>query len=117
MFGSTPLVQLAPASVLVAYPTPDPPPSKNRPTCVATTIVFPYANVSGSTAAACWLLGFVNGSAITLVMAADAGVAATNDPTVAATASLDARADMNSLPSGVGEPTLTTRRGLAQRSR
>ena len=67
------------------------PPSKMRPTWEVTTSVEPKANVSGSTAVACWPEGssVVNGSVMTAVFAATADAAETRE---AATASATARA-------------------------
>jgi hypothetical protein len=45
--------------VEVAKPMAEPPPSKNRPTWKALTIVEPKAKVSGSTSVRCWLVGLV----------------------------------------------------------
>ena len=58
MFGSTPAVHVAPLSCVVAYAIPDAPPPKKRPAWEVATKVFPNANVSGSTAVACWLVEF-----------------------------------------------------------
>lgn len=84
--GSTPLVHVTPPSFDVEKAVPEAPPSKYRPTCATETIVLPNANVSGSTAVACWLCGFLDRSAITSVI----GIAACADG--AATSSADAAA-------------------------
>ena len=55
MAGRNPFVHVFPPSVEVAHPTFDAPPSSNRPTWNAATIVEPEANVSGSTSVA-WKL-------------------------------------------------------------
>ncbi len=67
MPGSSPLVQLAPESVLVAQPMSEAPPSVNRPVCWASTMVEPKEKVSGSTSVACWLEELVNGSVLSSV--------------------------------------------------
>src|SRR5437899_12933011 len=60
--GRNPDVQDLPPLVEVAKPMFEAPPSKNRPTWNAETIVDPEANVSGSTSVLCWLDVFVYGS-------------------------------------------------------
>ena len=50
--GRNPFVHVAPPSIEVAHPMFDDPPSWNRPVWNAETIVFPAANVSGSTCVA-----------------------------------------------------------------
>src|ERR1700712_4686777 len=62
MPGRVPWVQVAPLSPLLEKPTPVPPPSKNRPSWAAATMVLPKAKVSGSTVALCWLVLLGNGS-------------------------------------------------------
>ena len=69
MPGITPLVHVAPLSVLMAQPMSDAPPSVKRPHCAAATIVLPDEYVSGSTIVACWLVAFVNGSVAMIVTA------------------------------------------------
>src|SRR5436305_1822845 len=51
-----------PPSVEGANPMSVAPPSKKRPTWNAERTVEPFANVSGSTSVACWLVVFANGS-------------------------------------------------------
>ena len=54
------------------------PPLKNRPTWKVARTVDPEAKVSGSTSVACWLVGLVNGSALTRVSGTLAEAAAAN---------------------------------------
>src|SRR4029079_15758152 len=100
--GSTSEVNVAPPSVDVANAVLDAPPSKKRPTWEVTTSVEPNANVSGSTAVACWLVGLENGSGMTAVFAAIADAGETRE---AATASATARTSVfmarDSTPDGV----------------
>jgi hypothetical protein len=65
--GRNPLFQELPPSPERAQPMFDAPPSKNRPTWNADTIVDPDAKVSGSTSVACWLVLLVYGSLLRLV--------------------------------------------------
>ncbi len=57
--GSPPVVQVWPPSPDRANTMLDDPPSTNRPDWVATTMVLPKENESGSTWVACWLVGLV----------------------------------------------------------
>src|SRR6266568_7033362 len=50
--GRVPALHVAPPSVDVEYAMSDPPPSKNRPDCMALTIVVPKEKLLGST----WVL-------------------------------------------------------------
>src|SRR5207247_2404789 len=59
--------QLAPPLDERAQPMSEAPPLKKRPTWYVATTVEPEAKVSGSTSVACWLVGLVNGSALTRV--------------------------------------------------
>ena len=65
--GRNPCVHEPPASVDVAHPMSEEPPSKKRPLWKAATIVDPYAKVSGSTCASCCELVFVNESVLICV--------------------------------------------------
>src|SRR6266705_4237658 len=77
--GRNPDVQDLPPLVDVAKPMFEAPPSKNRPTWNAETIVDPEAKVSGSTSVLCWLVAFVYGSVLNCrrLMLARTGVLAT----------------------------------------
>src|SRR5438874_5994315 len=71
--GRNPLLHVAPASFDVAQPMSELPPSVKRPDWNAETIVFPDANVSGSTCVWCWLVVFVKGSELIWVTPAGGG--------------------------------------------
>src|SRR4051794_39789965 len=66
------------------------PPLKKRPTWNVATTVAPYENVSGSSSVACWLVVFVNGSALTCVNDTFACAPTTPKARTAATASTSA---------------------------
>ena len=74
----------------VAKPMSDAPPSKNRPSCAAATIVDPNEYVSGSAIVLCWLVVFVNGSTAIWVSATFA-LAATGRANARAPASASTR--------------------------
>ena len=64
--GSTPLFQVRPASVEMAYPMSAPPPPEMRATWKLAMIVDANEKLPGSTSVACWLLAFVKVSVLSL---------------------------------------------------
>src|SRR5436190_11354845 len=95
------------------------PPLKNRPTWYAATTVEPNAKVSGSTSVACWLVVFLNGSALTWVSGtlARAGAATASKATATNPASNQAgRTDVPTMLSTILPTAVTQRIGLRHRA-